>query len=38
VVDRYQLAGIEAIVDGELSMDDVFASVQDALEGVAAGR
>jgi adenylate kinase len=38
VVDRYQLAGIEVIVDGEQSMDDVFASVQDALEGVAAGR
>jgi len=38
VVDRYQLAGIEVIVDGEQSMDDVFASVQDALEGVVAGR
>ena len=38
VVDRYQLAGIEVIVDGEQSMDDVFSSVQDALEGVAAGR
>ena len=38
VVDRYQLAGIEVIVDGEQSMDDVFASVQDALESVAAGR
>ena len=38
VVDRYQLAGIEVIVDGEQSMDEVFASIQDALEGVAAGR
>ena len=38
VVDRYQLAGIEVIVDGEQPMDDVFASVQDALEGVVAGR
>jgi adenylate kinase len=38
VVERYQLAGIEVIVDGEQTMDDVFASIQDALEGVAAGR
>jgi adenylate kinase len=38
VVDRYQLAGIEVIVDGEQSMDDVFADIQDALEGVAASR
>lgn len=38
VVDRYALAGIEVIVDGEQTMDDVFADVQDALEGVAAGR
>ena len=36
VVDRYQQAGIEVIVDGERSMDDVFAAIQDALEGVAA--
>jgi adenylate kinase len=36
VVDRYQQAGIEVIVDGEQSMDDVFAAIQDALEGVAA--
>jgi adenylate kinase len=38
VVDRYALAGIEVIVDGEQTMDDVFADIQDALEGVAAGR
>jgi len=38
VVDRYQLAGIEVIVDGEQTMDDVFASIQDALDGVAASR
>jgi adenylate kinase len=38
VVDRYQLAGIEVVVDGEQPMDDVFAAVQDALEGVAASR
>lgn len=38
VVDRYQLAGIEVIVDGEQTMDDVFADVQDALEAVAASR
>src|SRR5918995_2278147 len=38
VVDRYQLAGIEVVVDGEQSMDDVFADIQDALEGVAASR
>jgi len=38
VVDRYQLAGIEVIVDGEQAMDDVFAAIQDALEGVAASR
>jgi adenylate kinase len=36
VVDRYQQAGIEVIVDGEQTMDDVFAAIQDALEGVAA--
>jgi adenylate kinase len=38
VVDRYALAGIEVIVDGEQTMDAVFADIQDALEGVAAGR
>ncbi len=38
VVDRYQLAGIEVIVDGEQAMDEVFAAIQDALEGVAASR
>jgi adenylate kinase len=36
VVDRYQLAGIEVIVDGEQTMDDVFADIRDALEAVAA--
>ena len=36
VVDRYQLAGIEVIVDGEQTVDDVFAAIQDALEAVAA--
>ena len=38
VVDRYQTAGIEVIVDGEQTMDDVFIAIQDALEGVAANR
>jgi adenylate kinase len=38
VVDRYGLAGIEVVVDGEQAMDDVFAAIQDALEGVAASR
>lgn len=38
VVDRYALAGIEVIVDGEQTMDDVFADIQDALESVAASR
>ena len=38
MVDRYQLAGIEVIVDGEQTMDEVFADIQDALEGVAASR
>ena len=33
VVDRYQLAGIEVIVDGEQTMDEVFAAIQDALRG-----
>jgi adenylate kinase len=37
VVDRYQLAGIEVIVDGEQTMDEVFAAIQDALAGVGAG-
>jgi adenylate kinase len=36
VVDRYQLAGIEVIVDGEQGMDEVFADIQDALEAVVA--
>jgi adenylate kinase len=36
VVDRYQLAGIEMIVDGEQGMDDVFAAIQDVLQGVVA--
>ena len=36
VVDRYQHAGIEVVVDGEQPVDDVFAAVQDALEGVVA--
>ena len=36
VVDRYQQAGIEVIVDGEQAMDAVFAAIQDALEGVTA--
>jgi adenylate kinase len=38
VVERYRAAGIEVAVDGERSMDDVFAAIQDVLEGVAAGR
>jgi adenylate kinase len=38
VVDRYALEGIEVIVDGEQTMDDVFSDIQDALEGVAASR
>jgi adenylate kinase len=38
VVDRYQVAGIEVIVDGEQTMDEVFAAIEDALEGVAASR
>jgi adenylate kinase len=37
VVDRYQLAGIEFVVDGEQTMDEVFSSITDALEGVRAG-
>jgi adenylate kinase len=38
VVDRYALAGIEVIVDGEQAMDEVFADIQDALQAVAASR
>ena len=37
VVDRYQLAGTEVIVDGEQTMDEVFADIQDALAGVTRG-
>jgi adenylate kinase len=36
VVDRYQLAGIEVIVEGEQTVEEVFAAIQDALEAVAA--
>ncbi|HYI74074.1 MAG TPA: adenylate kinase [Gaiellaceae bacterium] len=36
VVDRYGLAGIELIIDGEQAMDDVFSDIRDALEAVAA--
>jgi adenylate kinase len=38
VVDRYGQAGIEVVVDGEQPVEDVFAAIQDALEGVAARR
>ncbi len=38
VVDRYRLVGTEVAVDGEQTMDEVFAAIQDALEGVAASR
>src|SRR6187551_3928851 len=38
VVDRYRIGGTEVAVDGEQSVDDVFASVQDALQGVVASR
>jgi adenylate kinase len=38
VVDRYKQVGIEIVVDGEQSVDEVFAAIQDALEGVAASR
>ena len=38
VVDRYRLAGIEVVVDGEQAMDEVFAAIEDALEGVTASR
>jgi adenylate kinase len=37
VVDRYALAGIEVIVDGEQTMDEVFADIQAALAEVARG-
>ncbi len=37
VVDRYQAAGIEVIVDGEQTMDEVFTAIQDALAQVAQG-
>jgi adenylate kinase len=38
VVDRYAREGILVVVDGEQAMDDVFAAIQDALEGVVARR
>jgi adenylate kinase len=38
VVERYGQAGIEVVVDGEQPVDDVFAAIQDALEGVTARR
>ena len=38
VVDRYAHAGIEVIVDGEQTMDEVFDDIHEALGGVAAGR
>jgi adenylate kinase len=38
VVDRYKHAGIEVVVDGEQPVDDVFGTIQDALESVAASR
>jgi adenylate kinase len=38
VVERYRSAGIVVAIDGEQPMDDVFAAIQDALEGVVAGR
>jgi adenylate kinase len=38
VVERYALAGIERIVDGEQAMDAVFADIKGALEGVGASR
>jgi adenylate kinase len=38
VVERYAREGIEVMVDGEQTMDNVFAAIQDALEGVAARR
>jgi adenylate kinase len=38
VVDRYRVAGIEVVVNGEQSVDEVFAAIQDALGAVTAGR
>jgi adenylate kinase len=38
VVERYGQAGIEVVIDGEQSVEDVFAAIQDALEGVTARR
>lgn len=38
VVERYRQAGIEVVVDGEQPVDDVFAAIQDTLEGVVARR
>ena len=38
VVERYRLVGTEVVVDGEQTVDEVFAAIQDALEGVAARR
>jgi adenylate kinase len=36
VVDRYGQAGIEVVVDGEQSVDEVFAAIQEELEAVTA--
>ena len=38
VVDRYRLTGTEVAVDGEQTMDEVFAAVEDALAGVGVSR
>ena len=38
MVERYRIAGTEVVVDGEQTVDDVFAAIQDALEGVVASR
>jgi len=38
VVERYRIVGTEVAVDGEQTVDEVFASVQDALQGVVASR
>jgi adenylate kinase len=38
VVDRYRLAGIEVAIDGEQTMGEVFAAIEDALAGVGASR
>ena len=32
VVERYRAEGMLEVVDGEQSMDDVFAQIEDALE------